>query len=129
MQDLFQLQKPLAFLLFQLFQRDLCPLGYHGCDLILRDEIVLCCHLLLIPLHCLRMLFDELLLLHTFLMRFYQIIKLQGAFDLYIQFIDLLLQPDTVFRYFQSLQTQRRCCLIDQVDRLIRQITVIDITV
>ena len=122
----FKSLQTLRVTLGDLLDRDTCPAGHDVCNII-RCE----CQFFLraddLLTECAEFLLEDSLFIPEFLCRFKVLIIygfLLQSHDLIDTFTDLL----CFIRFSGRIDTKSRCRLIDQVDRLIRQETVSDIT-
>ena len=128
MKRLLELLQTRSLILGQFAYRDLCPARNHFRDLILAD-------------HRLLSLIRTMILLVQFLpiqfkifldclkrTRTFQVSVTKCIFKIKFCLMDLLLFVDGFLRITHNTETALGCCLIHEVDRLIRKETVIDIT-
>ena len=129
MKDRFQFQQPLALLLRQLPDRYLRPVRHHLRDIILCHDKLALLLVFLIFRHCFVILFDQLLLRLAKLCSLR--VRLHPDRPLYLEIIllDLCRHFLEAVGHIHVSEPDRRRGLVDQVDRLVGEVPVIDIPV
>ena len=128
MQNRLQLHEPFAFLFLQPAHRNFRPGRNHLRHIVFRDHVAAFRLLFLKPRFLLRQLLHHGVLLPLPVPGLLKGLQADRVLDLLIQFMNLLIQQPDVLRLFHIRQLHRRSGFIDQIDGLIRQPSVVDIS-
>ena len=128
MQNRLQLHEPFAFLFLQPAHRNFRPGRNHLRHIVFRDHMATFRLLLLKPRFLLRQLLHHGVLLPLPVPGLLKGLHADRVLDLLIQLVDLFIEQADVLRLFHIRKLHRRSRLVDQVDGLIRQPSVVDIS-